>query len=224
MNFVVIEGLDGSGKSTQINLMREYLENKGKSFKYLHFPRTNEKIYGEMIARFLRGEFGKINEVNPYLIALLYAGDRKDAAATINSWLDNGDFVLVDRYVYSNIAFQCAKFTEWNNREDLRKWICHLEFDYHHIPKPDISLFLDVPFDFTARKLTSERTGDDREYLKGRKDIHEASLQFQQDVRKVYLWQVETESDFHLINCMNETGEMLKPEVIFEKIINKTEI
>ena len=224
MNFVVIEGLDGSGKSTQINLIKEYLKNNGKSFQYLHFPRTDAKIYGEMIARFLRGEFGNINEVDPYLVALLYAGDRNDAAETINSWLDNGEFVLVDRYVYSNIAFQCAKLTGWEDKHDLRKWIYHLEFEYHHIPKPDISLFLDVPFDFTARKLTSERIGDDREYLKGRKDIHEASLQFQQDVRKVYLWQVESEPDFHLIDCRDETGDMLKPEVIFEKIMNKTEI
>lgn len=224
MNFIVIEGLDGSGKSTQIERIKRYLEQKGQAFNYLHFPRTDAQIYGEMIARFLRGEFGKIDQVDPYLVALLYAGDRNDAAQHIANWLDEGSFVLVDRYVYSNIAFQCAKLSSWEDKEKLRKWIHHLEFEYHKIPKPDVSLFLDVPFDFTARKLTSARTGDDREYLKGGKDIHESSLHFQQNVRKVYLWQVETEPDFHLIDCKDKNGDMLSPENIFEKISNKIEL
>jgi dTMP kinase len=224
MNFVVIEGLDGSGKSTQIDLLKKHLENISKPFKFVHFPRTGSRIYGEMIAKFLRGEFGELNEVNPYLVALLYAGDRNDAAEMINSWLDEGIFVLMDRYVYSNVAFQCAKLGRPDEQEKLRKWIHHLEFEYHNIPKPDISLFLDVPFDFTVRKLTSSRTGDDRNYLKGKKDIHEASIQFQQKVRKVYLWQVEKEPDFHLIDCKNENNDMMKPDDIFKRIIDKIDL
>lgn len=224
MNFVVIEGLDGSGKSTQIELIKAHLRNNNIPFQYLHFPRTDSPVYGEMVAKFLRGEFGKLSEVDPYLVALLYAGDRKDAASIIKKWMEDGFFVLVDRYVYSNVAFQCAKLDKWLEREELKNWIHYLEYEYHKIPKPDLSLFLDVPFHFTARKLTLTRSGDDRNYLKGGKDIHEASLRFQQNVRKVYLWQVENEGDFHLIDCKNKVGDMLSPDEIFGKIIEKIEL
>ena len=80
MSFVVMEGLDGSGKSTQIHKMLEYFELRKIKHQYLHFPRTSAPVYGELIARFLRGEFGPLNSVHPYLVALLYAGDRMDAA------------------------------------------------------------------------------------------------------------------------------------------------
>ncbi len=112
MSFIVIEGLDGSGKSTQINMLKDYFAQKNIPFDYLHFPRTDAPVYGELIARFLRGEMGDIHQVDPYLIALIYAGDRDTAKPMIRSWLDAGYLVLVDRYVISNIAFQCAKFTD----------------------------------------------------------------------------------------------------------------
>ena len=109
----------------------------------------------------------RINGVDPYLVALLYAGDRQDAASQIQRWMDDGNFVILDRYVYSNIAFQCAKISDDTKRRELKDWIMHLEFDYNHIPRPDLSLFLDVPFDFTRDNLSATREGVDRDYLLG---------------------------------------------------------
>ncbi|MFO7656083.1 MAG: dTMP kinase [Bacteroidales bacterium] len=219
MKFFVTEGLDGSGKSTQIKLLTGYFEKNRIPFKYIHFPRTDSPVFGELIARFLRGELGEISQVHPYLVALIYAGDRKDAADKIRQWLDEGYVVMLDRYVHSNIAFQCAKLNDGTEREKLRDWINHLEYDYFKIPKPEISLFLDVPFSFTTQKLSQNRKGDDRGYLAGAKDIHEEDLAFQQRVREVYLWQVRHEGDFKLIDCNGEKGEMLHPEKIFKKIL-----
>jgi dTMP kinase len=219
MNFFVVEGLDGSGKSTQIELLKDYFLKKKIPYKYLHFPRTDYGVFGELIARFLRGELGDINHVHPYLVALIYAGDRKDATGLIRQWLEEKYTVLLDRYVYSNIAFQCAKIEKQSERQKLKEWIYHLEYEYFKIPKPDLSLFLDVPIAFTEKKLSDDRTGSDRHYLKGAKDIHEESIEFQKRVRDVYLWQVSEEERFKLVNCHDKEGEMLPPGEIFDKIL-----
>ncbi|MBN2682246.1 MAG: dTMP kinase [Bacteroidales bacterium] len=218
MKFVVIEGLDGSGKSTQVNLVKKYFEDNNISYKYLHFPRTNEPFFGELVAMFLRGDFGSLDQVNPYLVAMIYAGDRKDADILIRKWLDENCLVLVDRYVFSNIAFQCAKLENKNEREKLKNWILELEFKHFGIIKPNLSIFLDVPFEFTKNNLTNQRQGDDRDYLKGKVDIHEANLDFQKTVRDVYLNAVEKEENFFKIECA-ANGEMLPINEINQKII-----
>lgn len=216
--FIVLEGLDGAGKSTQIKLLRAFFEARGESCAYLHFPRFDAPIYGELIARFLRGEFGSAAEVDPYLVALLYAGDRADAAKQICRWLDEGRVVILDRYLYSNIGYQCAKLPAGEERNSLMQWIFDLEYGYNAIPKPDLSLFLDVPFSFTERKLTEQREGDDRDYLKGGADIHEASLVLQQQVREVYLAAANEFHDLQVVDCGTAEGGMAAPEAIFEKI------
>ena len=217
MPFVVLEGLDGAGKSTQVALLRAMLAERGVACEYLHFPRFDAPVYGELIARFLRGEFGAADQVDPYLVALLYAGDRADAAAMIRSWLAAGKFVLVDRYLHSNIAYQCAKLPA-GQRDTLAQWIRTLEYGHHGIPQPDLALFLDVPFRFTEQKLTASREGDDRAYLAGREDIHEASLPLQQRVREVYLAEAARDDRFHVIACGDERCEMLPPDRIFDRI------
>ncbi|MBA7584069.1 Thymidylate kinase [subsurface metagenome] len=219
MPFVVIEGLDGAGKSTQINLLQDYLGKKRIEYNYLHFPRTNSQFFGEMIARFLRGEFGDISTVDPYIVALLYAGDRKDAASLIETWIKSGNLVLVDRYVFSNIAFQCAKLLNPDERELLKKWILKLEYEYYNIPKPDINLFLDVPFKFTAQRLSNAREGSERDYLNGKQDIHEANLEFQNRVREIYLQEVDSNEKIEIINCSESDDKILTPEEIFKKIL-----
>ncbi|MFI3306889.1 MAG: thymidylate kinase, partial [Rikenellaceae bacterium] len=166
----------------------------------------------------LRGELGGLNDVNPYLVALLYAGDRADAAAMLRGWMESGRVVILDRYVYSNISYQCGKIEDDEARKELSEWILNLEYNHFNIPQPTISLFLDVPFNFTKRKLEEQREGDDRDYLNGKKDIHESSLDFQQRVREVYLSAAASDEQLHIINCSSESGEMESPEGIFAKI------
>lgn len=218
MKFIALEGLDGAGKSTQLKLLKEWFTSKELKFEYLHFPRTESPFYGEMVAKFLRGDFGKLDEVDPYLVAILYAGDRKDASAQIENAINKETYVIVDRYVYSNIAYQCAKLTGNTEKETLKDWILNLEFDYNKIIKPDISIFLDVPFEFTKNSLSNNRGGDDRAYLNGKEDIHESSLQFQLDVKDVYTNLLETQTDFFNVSCFNEDNNMLKPDLIFSQI------
>ena len=218
MGLIVIEGLDGAGKSTQINRLSEYLSDRGYSCRLLHFPRTDSPVYGELIARFLRGELGDIHQVNPYLVALIYAGDRFDFKPTLENWLNAGDIVLLDRYVYSNVAYQCAKMRGNHDCSALREWILHLEFEYYQLPKPDLNIFLDVPFNFTRQKLTDDRKGNERQYLQGKKDIHEADLDFQESVRASYL-SLSNLDGFVKIDC-GDGLDILPVDQIFSKIIN----
>ncbi len=215
---IVLEGLDGAGKSTQVKKLREYLESVCKSLEYIHFPRYDAPVYGDLISRFLRGDFGSNETVHPQLVALLYAEDRHGAAPEMRKVIDAGGTVLLDRYVYSNIAYQCAKVSDPEQKENLRQWIFDTEYGDFNLPKPDLNLFLDVPISFVEKKLTSSRKGGDRDYLAGGTDIHEADMQFQCRVRDVYRRQCELDPKFIRIDCSDSEGNMLPPDAIFSKV------
>jgi dTMP kinase len=219
MKLFVIEGVDGAGKSTQIKLLKDYFSGKGYNCEYLHVPRTETPYFGELIARFLRGEFGSLNDVDPYLVAMLYAGDRRDASPVIRNWLMQGKVVLLDRYTYSNIAYQCAKLHEISLQDSLMNWIFSLEYKHFAIPEPDLNIFLDVPSAFTEMNLAKTRTGNDRDYLNGTIDIHEENMAFQKKVRDIYLRVSQSDDRLAVVNCSNEDGVMLNPSEIFDLII-----
>lgn len=223
MAFIVIEGLDGAGKSTQLNMLRNLLNSKNIPFEYLHFPRVDEGVFGNLVSMFLRGDLGANNQVNPYLVALIYAGDRNDAQSIIRQWIDSGKLVVIDRYIYSNLAFQGAKIADAAKKTELRQWIKNLEYNYYGIPQPDLTLFLDVPFSFTTKSLTTVRTGDDRRYLQGKQDIHEADLNFQEQVRREYIDLAAIEDRFELVKCYSDDNQMLPPEQVFSLIVNQLE-
>lgn len=214
----VIEGLDGAGKSTQVKKLRAYLESLSPDLQYIHFPRYDADVYGNLISRFLRGDFGGNDAVHPQLVALLFAEDRHGAAQGIKQALTEGKSVLLDRYVYSNIAYQCSKLKSEDEAETLRKWILDTEYGNFGLPRPDLNIFLDVPIEFVEQSLHSERKGDDRNYLEGHNDIHEADINFQKKVRDTYRLQAALDPGFIPIDCSDNNGHMLPPDAIFEKI------
>lgn len=214
---IVLEGLDGAGKSTQVRKLKEYLESKG-ALDYIHFPRYDAPVYGELISAFLRGDFGTNETVHPQLVALIYAEDRHGAVPAVRASLDAGKNVLFDRYVYSNIAYQCAKLNDPERIESLRKWIIDTEFGDFGEPKPDLNIFLDVPLSFVESNLKSQREGSDRDYLQGSKDIHESSIAFQARVRDMYLMQAQKDPALKVVDCSDKEGHMLPEDEIFAKI------
>ena len=156
--------------------------------------------------------------MHPQLVALLFAEDRHGAAPEMKRTLQAGGTVLLDRYVYSNIAYQCAKLKSAEKADDLREWIFNTEYGQFDLPVPDLNIFLDVPIGFVESKLKSQRGGADREYLEGAQDIHEADIQFQIKVRDIYRKQCERDPKFIRIDCSDENGQMLPPDAIFAKI------
>ena len=215
---IVLEGLDGAGKSTQVKKLKQYLLERCGELEYIHFPRYDAPIYGELISRFLRGDFGDNESVHPQLVALLFAEDRHGAAEGIKARLADNKTVLLDRYVYSNIAYQCSKLTDEQEVEQLRRWIFDTEYNVFKEPVPDLNIFLDVPIDFVEQNLSKQRQGDDRSYLAGAQDIHEASIAFQQKVRNMYLRQAEEDPSFKVLDCRDEDGKMADASVIFNKL------
>ncbi len=215
---IVLEGLDGAGKSTQVKRLKEYLQQRCGTLEYIHFPRYEAPVYGDLITRFLKGEFGSIEAVHPQLVALLFAEDRHGAAPAMREALAQGKTVLLDRYVYSNIAYQCAKLQDLQERRRLRDWIFNTEYGHFELPEPDLNLFLDVPIGFVEQSLTHHREGQDRNYLSGAQDIHEASIAFQQAVRDMYVAETARDPKFRRIDCSGTRGEMLPPDDIFDKI------
>lgn len=215
---VVLEGLDGAGKSTQVRKLRAYLESVCPALDYIHFPRYDAPVYGDLISRFLRGDFGANDAVHPQLVALLFAEDRHGAGPEIRRILDYGGSVLLDRYVYSNIAYQCAKLPDAEEAERLRDWIVETEYGQFNLPRPDLNIFLDVPISFVREKLCANRKGADRDYLEGGRDIHEADISFQERVRDIYRRQCELDPSFIRVDCSDSEGAMLPPDEIFAKV------
>jgi dTMP kinase len=220
--FIVLEGLDGTGKSTQVKLLREYFGSRSLATHFIHFPRTDEEssVFGPMVARFLRGDYGPIENVHPELVALIYAGDRYNAADELKNHLKSGTHIIADRYVFSNIGFQCAKLSNNMEREELIRRIFSMEYEYFKIPEPDISVFLHVPIDFVEQQLRSERSGEGRNYLQGRSDIHEQSMDFQRAVEQVYLDACRLFPDqliYH--SCINAQGNMMTPQEIHQQLV-----
>ena len=214
----VLEGLDGAGKSTQVRKLADYLRSRLGSLEYIHFPRYDAPVYGQLISNFLKGEYGANDSVHPQLVALLFAEDRHGAKDAIKAILYQDGAVLLDRYVYSNVAYQCAKMPEGDEAENLREWILNTEYGQFGLPRPDLNIFLDVPISFVESSLAANRKGDDRSYLQGKQDIHESDIEFQKRVRKIYLRQASLDKDFLVIDCSDAQGGMLPPDDIFIKI------
>jgi len=221
---VVIEGLDGSGKSTQITLLKNLFDERGIKNKFIHFPMMNQGIYGTLIAEFLRGEFGSVECVHPKLVALLFANDRKENIQKVEKWLQEGYIVFADRYVNSNIAFQCAKVEGEVSKTALKEWILQFEFHSNNLPLPHKSVYLDVPFSFIEHSLTNSRTGEDRDYLDGLIDIHEDSLDLQMQVMAEYKKMIGEQPSFVNITCTNEHGTLMSPQSINAEILAAMEL
>ncbi|MBI2641773.1 nucleoside 2-deoxyribosyltransferase [Candidatus Roizmanbacteria bacterium] len=213
---IVLEGGDGSGKTTQAKMLVEYLRGHKFPIKYFDFPQYYHSFHAKTVAKFLRGEFGNIDQVSPYLASLAYALDRASAKNIMEDFLHDGGIIIANRYATSNIAHQGAKFSTDNERDDFLKWVYELEYKIHRIPKEDVVIYLHVPWRIGA-KLTEKR--EKRNYLKGLKnDIHETDLDYRRKVETMYLSLVHRFKHWVKIDCV-EKGKLLSPQVIHKKII-----
>src|SRR5271167_3598031 len=138
--FIVLEGIDGSGKRTQLELLARTFTERGIPFSQISFP-DYEGFFGKLVGQFLNGNFGSLEAVDPHFSALLYAGDRLEAKQRIEAALAGGKTLLADRYIASNLAHQGARVPP-EKREEFLKWLKQLEYETYALPAEDMVIYL----------------------------------------------------------------------------------
>ena len=208
---IVIEGTDGSGKSTQFRLLTERVAAEGRPFEKLVFPQYKEES-SALIRMYLGGEFGsKPSDVNAYAATAFFAVDRYASYKKVwGQWYENGGLILSDRYTTSNAVHQASKEPE-ETRAAYLKWLYEFEYEKLGLPCPDLTIYLDVPTDFTEKMMRSREAATNTTA-----DIHEQDLEYLATCRRTgkaaaefYGWTV--------INCVHD-GQMRSIEDIHEEI------
>jgi dTMP kinase len=178
---IVIEGIDGSGKGTQLEMLASALAARGIKFAQVSFPRY-DGFFGKLVARFLNGEFGPLDSVDPHFSALLYAGDRLEAKPEIEAHLHAGRTVIADRYIGSNLAHQGARIARKKCPAFLA-WLKQLEYEVNALPQEDLVIYLHVP-PAAAHRLVARKAA--RGYTKMKRDIQESNLAHLEAASQVY--------------------------------------
>lgn len=204
---IVLDGIDGSGKTTQIELLIHHLRKIRKKIYLTDFPQYEKSFFGLMVRRYLKGDFGQTKQTDPYLISLLYALDRFEAKKKMWQQIKQGTVIISDRYSPANKIHQAIKIKNKAKRQNFIRWLDEMEFKILGIPKPDLVLFLDVP-PAVARRLT---------IIRGKRDMHEIDSRHQKEAYSESLELVRKYHNWRRITCV-ENGRLLTPKIIHQKI------
>lgn len=215
--FIVLDGIDGSGKATQTALLLARLKQAGYKTGTIDFPQYYNNFFGKMTGQYLNGEFG---ETDPRLASVLYALDRWESKGRIMKDLEGGKVFVCDRYASANMIHQGGRIKNAKKRKEMMAWLETLEFEVCGIPKPDLVLFLDVLPD-VGRRLVGKKNV--RAYTKGKKrDVHEKDTQHLTNARNQGLWLAKERKNWKKIDCM-DGREVMKPEAVSEVIWKEIE-
>ena len=212
---IVIDGGDGSGKTTQAELLLKFLNNKKITVRYYDFPRYYSSFHGKFVGRFLSGEFGMLNQVSPYLASLAYALDRASVREEMDEYLKQGGFIICNRYVTSSMAHQGSRMVKQEQKKFI-EWLDELEYKQHKMPRPDLVVYRYVPWKI-GLELTAKKAGK-RKYIKGL-DIAEKDLKHRIESEKMYFFLAKTEKNWLTINCVDKNEKLLSKEEIHKKVV-----
>jgi dTMP kinase len=215
---IALEGIDGSGKRTQLDLLTGAMEARGLPTFRISFPRY-ESFYGKLVGQYLNGEFGTLDAVDPHLSAMLYAGDRLEARPEIEAAMASGKIVLADRYIGSNMAHQSARVPA-KKREEFFAWLKRLEYGLYALPAEDLVVYLRVPVE-EAHRMVGLKSA--RAYTNLKRDIQEADINHLVQTAIIYE-RLSTEPNWVRIDCMDAvTGKLNAPEEIHRAVLQAVE-
>ena len=211
---IVIEGIDGSGKRTQVDCLTRVLSERGIAFTRVSFPRY-DGFFGKLVARFLNGEFGPLASVDPHFSSLLYAGDRLESKPAIEASLASGKIVLADRYIASNLAHQGARVPA-EKRDEFIAWLKRLEYGVYGLPAEDLILYLRMPA-AEAHRLAGRRGA--RNYTAMRRDLQESDVAHLEAASGVYD-SLARQPGWAKIECFDPaSGSLRAPAAIHAEIL-----
>lgn len=215
-HFFVLDGPDGSGKTTQTELLARALRKKGKKVLVVDFPQYGTSFFGAMVGAYLKGEFGDVFKISPYLSSLLYALDRWSARAKMHDALVKGMIILANRYTSSNIIHQGAKFKTKREREDFFAWLDIAEFTALEIPRPTKVLFLDVPTRISWNLIEHRNRATHPQGSK--RDKHEQSKSHLQKAYKTAKAYAQKNSHWSIVSCA-QGDRLLTPEAVHARVL-----
>ncbi len=209
--FIVIDGTDGSGKTTQLSLLKDKLEFEGYAVEVADFPQYNTKSAG-LVEEYLSGKYGQANDVDPYKASIFYAVDRFDASSKIKRWLQEGKVVLANRYTSASLGHQGCKIDNPLERKVFFNWLYDLEYKIFEIPKPDLTIILQVEPEISFT-LARDRA---REDWKGKTtDIHENNFEHLKKAEQTYLEIANNLPGFRLIKCTHNNQILSRESIHF---------
>ncbi|MFO0718683.1 MAG: deoxynucleoside kinase [Candidatus Paceibacterota bacterium] len=211
--FIVIDGIDGSGKATQTRLLVERLKKEGVKVKTIDFPRYETNFFGGLIGKYLSGIYGDFTQVDPRVASVLYAGDRFESSKEIRKWIDSGYTVVADRYVSANQIHQGGKIDNPKDRKEFLAWLDKMEYEVFRIPRPDLVIYLDVPFEVSKEWLKNKIAKRKKKYLEGRVDVAEENLIYLKNSREAAIDLTKKNKDWRKIECCKNMVCMLPEEV-----------
>lgn len=217
---IVIDGIDGSGKSTQVDILFNHLKKEGFKVKKVDFPEYYHNFFGDFIGQCLSDRSYNWLNIHPKIASIVYACDRWESSGQINKWLSSGYMVIANRYVSSNQIHQGGKIKKQKDREDFMSWLEKMEYGAFKIPKPDIVFYLSLPLNIVLELLKERDSKENRSYLKKKKDVHEENLDFLINSRKSAMKLLKEKKNFIKIDCSRK-GSILSREEIGQIVFNK---
>jgi dTMP kinase len=210
---IVIDGTDGSGKATQLEILRSSLVRQGFKVKTVDFPEYYKNFFGAFVGHCLSEQYYNFVNIHPKIASVLYAADRWESSEQIKSWLKAGCVVLANRYVSANQIHQGGKITDSKKRKDFLKWLDQMEYDVFKISRPDLVIYLEVPIKVTLALMKERNEKTKRQYLKKSGDVHENDPVFLENSRKSALKLIKELNNFVKISCTKGTNMRTREDI-----------
>ena len=213
---IVIDGGVNIGKATQADMLMHRLMNDGVSVGKMDFPRYHQNTMGRLLAECVKGERGDIATMDPHVAASLFAADRHESLPEIDRWLAEDRVVIFDRYVTSNMLHQGARIHEADARGEFFKWVEHVEHEVFKMPRPDMTVYLDIPPDDSLKLLEYvEEIGGEVVAPDEKKRLHQARVsESARFVASMY-------QPWVTVTCLNDDGQLRPREEIHAEVYEK---